>query len=477
MKTRKKLTFSLVSAILAMFAIVCMGCPDNGTESTHTHEWGDWVVTTPATCTTAGVETRVCALDATHTETQAIPIDPDAHDWGEWEEITPATVEAEGVETKTCKRDATHKETRPIPKLPYTVNSVAALGTWLASQSVNTPDTAYRIQLNTNNISNISTTLNNSPNKYVFLDLSGSTITTIPEYLFFGDQDTPSNLRGCATLTGIIIPNRVTSIGQYAFGRCVNLISVTIPNSVTSIGGGAFINCTNLASITIPNSVTSIVGRAFSGCTSLTVINVDADNSAYTAENGVLYNKNKTTLVAYPSVKDAFTIPDSVTSIGDGAFSNSTELTSVTIPNSVTSIGEWAFYFCTNLTSITIGNGVTRIEGYVFVSCGFTSVTIPDNVTSIGEWAFGQCASLTSVIIPNNVSKIEDQAFWACTNLISVKFEGTIPSSGFASNAFGDSANPNYYIGDLRAKYLASGGGIGTYTRPSGESKTWTKQN
>jgi hypothetical protein len=382
MKTRIKLTFSLVSAILAMFAVVCMGCPDNGTESTHTHEWGDWTVITPATCTTAGEETRGCALDATHTETRPIDIDPNAHDWGDWEVTIPATVEADGVETATCKHNPEHTQTRAIPKIPL-FTSVAALGTWLASQPENTAETAYTVKLNTNNISTIRTTLNNAANKYVNLDLSGSTITTISDNLFCGPSNVTSGF-GCATLTGIILPNSVTSIGSIAFYNCNNLTSITIPKSVTDIGS-----------------------VAFGACTSLIEINVDAGNSAYSADNGVLYNKNKTTLVAYPSATGAFTIPNSVTRIEDCAFYDSLNLASITIPDSVTSIGNVAFYYCVSLTSVT--------------------------------------------------------------------FEGIIPSSGFNADAFGNSTD-QYNIGDLRAKYLASGGGKGTYTRPSGESRTWTKQ-
>ena len=133
----------------------------------------------------------------------------------------------------------------------------------------------------------------------------------------------------------IVIPNSLTSIGQYAFDGCTSLTNITIPDSVTSIGDSAFEGCTSLTSITIPDSVTSIGYCAFCGCTRLTNI----------------------------------TLPDSLTSIGDDVFVDCTNLTSITIPNSVTSIGYCAFEYCTNLTSIIIPASVTRIGQYAFWGC------------------------------------------------------------------------------------------------------------
>ncbi len=142
---------------------------------------------------------------------------------------------------------------------------------------------------------------------------------------------------------------------------------------------------------TIPDSVTSIAGYAFWQCSGLTSIVVDASNTGYSSQDGVLYNKAKTVLIQYPGGKSGgFTIPDSVTSIGDGAFGGCTGLTSVTIPDSVTSIGDYAFYHCSGLTSVTIPNGVTSIGDYAFECCtGLTSLTIGNSVTSIGDYAFG----------------------------------------------------------------------------------------
>ena len=191
-------------------------------------------------------------------------------------------------------------------------------------------------------------------------------VTSIGEYAFYY----------CKSLTSMTIPDSVTSISSSTFASCTSLTSVTIPNSVTSIGEYAFYDCKSLTSVTIPGSVTSIGLYAFASCTSLTGIWVAEGNSHYANDaSGVLFNKDKTTLVQCPGAFAAYTIPDSVTSIGDNTFDHCTSLTSVTIPDSVTSIGEWAFYWCTSLTS----------------------VTIPDGVTSIGWRAFSNCTSLTDV--------------------------------------------------------------------------------
>ena len=252
----------------------------------------------------------------------------------------------------------------------------------------------------------------------------------------------------CSGLTSVTIPNSVTSIERNAFRACTGLTEVhisditawcnikfdnyssnplcfaqhlhindseiknlMIPNSVTSIGDYAFCNCTGLTSVTIQNSVTSIGRSAFELCTGLTSLE----------------------------------IPNSVTSIGSLAFQDCTGLTSVNIPNSVTSIGKQAFCRCSALTSIEIPNSVTKIEdGYdesysgiygVFSECtGLTSVTIPNSVTSIGSYAFHNCTSLTSVTIPSSVASIGNCSFSGC-NLSSITCEATTPPA-ISNNTF-----------------------------------------
>ena len=240
-------------------------------------------------------------------------------------------------------------------------------------------------------------------------------------------------------IKNVIINNGVTSIGNFAFHGCENLINITIPDSVTSIGLCAFEYCSSLTNITIPNSVTSIGKGPFSNCTSLTSINVDSNNEKYMSDKGVLYTKDKKSLIQYPCKKEGteYIILQGVTSIGYGAFSNCTSLTSITIPNGVTSIGNFAFCRCTNLTNITVPNSVTSIGWYAFYCCTYlTNITIPNSVTSIGDSAFKDCRSLTSITIPNSVTSIDGYAFEFCSSLTSITIPNSVTSIG--DSAFKD---------------------------------------
>ena len=271
----------------------------------------------------------------------------------------------------------------------------------------------------------------NSPDKpiKVAMKVNEMMIENIREVLLDAGKYVSLNLSGSPLI----------EIPRGAFENCETLIGITIPNSVTSIGERAFLG-TGLTSITIPNSVTSIESGAFAG-TALTSITVDSGNPNFTIEGGILYSKTEIFYIPR-GISGNVTIPNGITYIYGF---EGTNITSITIPNSVTEIGRNAFLRCTSLTSITIPNGVTSIGVAAFMGTGLTSVTIPNSVTSIGSQAFIDCISLTSVT-----------------------FEGTISSANFGTYYF------HPFDNDLRAKYLA--GGVGTYTRPNGESRTWTKQ-
>jgi hypothetical protein len=146
------------------------------------------------------------------------------------------------------------------------------------------------------------------------------------------------------------------------------LTSITIPDSVTSMLELAFADCSSLTSVTIPNSVTNIGSGSFSACGGLSAITVNTDNSVYSSVDGVLFNKSQTTLIQYPAGKagTAYTVPPSVTSIGDSAFDSCTSLTSITIPDSVTNIGDLAFYNCTGLTGVCFQGNAPSVGSDVF---------------------------------------------------------------------------------------------------------------
>ena len=274
----------------------------------------------------------------------------------------------------------------------------------------------------------------------------------------------------CRSLTNITIPNSVTSIGVDAFYYCTSLTNITIPNSVTSIGGKAFVFCRSLTSITIPDSVTSIGYHAFFNCESLTSINVDSNNEKYMSDNGVLYTKDKKTLIQYPSKKEGteYLILQGVESIGDYAFEGCENLINITIPDSVTSI-MGAFKGCSSLINITIPNSVTSIGGSAFECCrSLTSITIPDSVTSIGDYTFYKCDSLSVLCKSNSYAEQ-----YAKENNIKYVIDDSVPT---IKNVTGNEKwTKDKVTLTISAEDSLSGLATEAYSFDNGQ--TWQKEN
>jgi len=240
-----------------------------------------------------------------------------------------------------------------------------------------------------------------------------------------------------ASIQGI----QVVGIGNQAFCNS-NITKLILPNTIKRIGEGAFQGSINLVGIDIPSSVKYIGSMALLGCISMTSINVDSANKVYSSsKDGVLYNKKKTLLITYPAGKQdkSFVIPRSVKSITKNCFFECTKLTDLTIRKNIKDIGEGFFSYCRSLERVKIQKGIKNI----------------------GKYAFAFCVNLTEINIPKSITGLDELAFYHCFNLSCVKFEGTIPSSGFNNNAF-------YGLGALRSKFYAQdpdNGTPGTYKR------------
>jgi len=222
------------------------------------------------------------------------------------------------------------------------------------------------------------------------------------------------------SITSVIIPDSVTTIGNSAFSLCTSLTSVVIGDSVTTIGNDAFSSCHGLTSVVIPDSVTTIGGGAFSFCDSLKFNEYENGKYLGTEDNPYFALLEVTT-----KNLSNYTIHEDTKIIANSVFSGCERLTSITIPDSVTTIGDSAFFNCSGLTSVVIGDSVTTIGSSAFYNCtSLTSVVIGGNVTYIGIYAFSNCDSLTSVVIPDSVTTIGDSAF-SCSKLKDVYYTGS----------------------------------------------------
>ena len=203
----------------------------------------------------------------------------------------------------------------------------------------------------------------------------------------------------CYALKDFTFGSSLKTIGEDAFMGCRSITTLTIPDNVEHIGSGAFSPCKSLKTVTIGSGATSIGSDAFTSCISLEEMTVSPENPAYCSEDGVLFNKDKTTLLNYPAAKTGdYVVPSSVTEIGLRAFCDCEGLTAVTLPEGLISIGQANFGHCIGLKEVVIPNSVTSIGSTAFSLCtGLTKVTIGSGVTTIGEMSLVSCKALTTI--------------------------------------------------------------------------------
>ncbi|NQW99272.1 leucine-rich repeat domain-containing protein [bacterium] len=274
---------------------------------------------------------------------------------------------------------------------------------------------------------------------YAFSGCRGLTSLTISANL---NTLANSTFSGCSGLTGVTIPNGVTSLGDSAFSDCSGLVAISLPSSLTRLGNAIFSRCTKLAAVIIPSNVASIGENAFSQCDRLISITVDPANPSFSDLGGVLFDKPKSTLIRYPAARSGdYTVPSSVSVMGDYAFSSCRGLAAVTVSPATTRIGKYAFSSCTGLTLTSFPQGLIRIENNAFASClGLKNLTIPSTVTTLGESAFANCSALESVSILSSSPSIGWMAFRDCVKLSRMAFAGNAPSvdSNFAKSPLPD---------------------------------------
>jgi hypothetical protein len=283
-------------------------------------------------------------------------------------------------------------------------------------------------------------------------------------------------------LKSITLPNSITSIGSSAFGNCIGLTNIIIPNSVVSIGVASFYGCNSVNNLMLGTSVTTIADGAFNACIKLTSITipaslstigsksftnswgvkefiVDSDNLNYSSVDGVLFNRDKTTLILFPKDVTTYTIPGTVTTIGSEAFQYNFGVNRVVIPASLTTIVDDAFGSCRGLTEFVVDPGnlnFSTLDGCLFNKNQSALIiypagkkgnyTIPNTVTSIRNYAFSGCTELTSVVIGSSVSSMQTGSFVGCWNLLSISSARAIPISLNNPYVFSAIANTNWTL-------------------------------
>lgn len=414
------------------------------------HAYGEWVTTTAATCTNAGIQTRVCTACQT-AETQAI--NPIGHKYVDT--VTAPTKTTQGYTVHTCS----------VCKDSYTDSYTNATGSQGLTYEYNTDGT---------------------------LTVTGMGICTDADVIIYSTTSEGKTVTGIAagafanntTIKTIYLPASVTTIGEGAFAGCTALTAITVETDnkhFAALNGAlyskdlsvvvAFPAGLKVTEYSVANSIKEIRPSAFAGCVNLTQFKVaDAANKLFYVYDGVLYsldaNGSPSTLIAYPAGKavSSFSSPlvtatigdyafygatkltsiniDGVVSVGAHAFDNCRELLSLAIPNTVRATGEYAFANCTKLTAISFGNSLTTISAHCFENCtSLRTVYTPDTLLRIKEYAFNNCTNLNTLLIGASVREIGERAFSFCNSLSAVLYKGA-STNWFAIDNHSSNATP-----------------------------------
>ena len=238
-------------------------------------------------------------------------------------------------------------------------------------------------------------------------------------------------------LKKVTLPDTITVLEDYAFYLCSGLEEINIPESVQKFGFQTFYGCAKLKEISVPAGLTEIEGYTFDGCTSLEAIHVDKNNQNYKDDDGILFTKDGTDLITYPSAKTGnyYSVPETCTKLEGYAFMANPYLERIEL-NNVQEMGEDIFYCCTALKEMTIPEGITMLTGSIFGNCtSLEHVTLPESLETIGSGCFYSCVSLKEISIPEKVSTINDNAFFNCPSLTKITVSANVKTIG--EHAFG----------------------------------------
>ena len=373
MKNKRRWVITIV--ILSIIAMALSACDLE--EINHSHDWSDWTVTTSASCITAGIETRICAGNASHTEIRFVPVDPDAHVWGNWVVTIPVTATTDGLETGTCMHNSSHTETRIIIALNHTC-SWGWGGGWFRTTSPTCVSTGVETRMCSHNSSHRETrSVPIDPDAHVW----GNWAVSIP----LTETTDGLEARTCIYHSS----QSETRIIQHAAHNWGEWVVTQVPTE--TVDGVETRHC-QYSACTFEQT------RIFSYATGTAGLEYVFDpSSGFTVIRGTV-DSGDVYIPAYHLYAGEY-VP--ITSIGDYAFFGCSSLTSITIPFLDVELGNNLFNYDvpTSLKTVVITGG-DNIPNSAFYGCtGLTSITIPNSVTSIGDYAFFGCSSLTSITI------------------------------------------------------------------------------